>query len=134
MSVGLSQQPVVPVTPAGSDDLRRAARELDDGLGERSDRGLDAAGDVVVPARLAMLGAGHEAPGGVANEHEIARGARVVDLEVEGNNGWSSDPWTEVHCLARSEDGMAQVWGQRSRRADVERQPALHRRWCRLAT
>ncbi len=29
----------------------------------------------------------------------------LVDLEVEGNNGWSSDPWTEVHCLARSEDG-----------------------------
>lgn len=29
----------------------------------------------------------------------------LVDLEVEGNNGWSSQPWTEVHCLARSEDG-----------------------------
>ncbi|MCE9584827.1 MAG: hypothetical protein K8T20_20240 [Planctomycetes bacterium] len=29
----------------------------------------------------------------------------LVDLEVPGNNGWASEPWTEVHCLARSVDG-----------------------------
>ena len=29
----------------------------------------------------------------------------LVDLDVPGNNGWADDPWTEVHCLARSADG-----------------------------
>ncbi|MEK7466132.1 MAG: hypothetical protein AAB074_01850 [Planctomycetota bacterium] len=29
----------------------------------------------------------------------------LIDLDVQANNGWDTQPWTEVHCLARSEDG-----------------------------
>ena len=29
----------------------------------------------------------------------------LIDLDVRANNGWETEPWTEVHCLARSEDG-----------------------------
>ncbi len=28
----------------------------------------------------------------------------LIDLDVRANNGWDSQPWTEVHCLARSTD------------------------------